>query len=232
MEKFLKKIIITGASKGIGFSLAQRLQGEGFHVIGVARNFSSKANFEKLICDVSNFNEVVSTFSNFKKDKSIYGLINCAGILHTKPVISLSENEINETINTNILGTIHCCKNIIRPFLAHGSGRIINFSSIAASCALRGDSVYSASKAAIEVFTKSFAKEVSDKSITVNCIAPGVIRTNMTKDLTDEQFQNLITKQIIHVSASFEDIFNSVKFLLSSQSSMITGESLHIGGVS
>lgn len=227
----MKKIVITGASQGIGLFLATRLQDEGFHIIGIARNFSSDTNFEKLICDVRSFSEVSSTFSNFKKDKSIYGLINCAGVLHTKPVISLTENEINETINTNFLGTVHCCKNIIRPLLAGGIGRIINFSSIAATCALSGDSIYSASKAAIEVFTKSFAKELSGRAITVNCVAPGVIKTNMTKDLTGEQFKTLITKQIIQNSASFEDILNSINFLLSSQSKMITGESLHIGGV-
>jgi 3-oxoacyl-[acyl-carrier protein] reductase len=227
----MKKIIITGASRGIGLFLANRLQDDGFQVVGIARNFSSNTNFENLICDVGNFSEVVSAFSNFKKDKAIYGLINCAGVLHTKPVISLTENEINETINTNFLGSIYCCKNIIRPLLAHRSGRIINFSSIAATCAFRGDSIYSASKAAIEVFTKSFAKELSDKAITVNCISPGVIKTDMTKTLTDEQFKNLISQQIIRNSASFEDIYNSVNFLLSSQSNMITGESFHIGGV-
>ena len=227
----MKKIVITGASRGIGLFLATRLQGEGFHVIGIARNFYSDTNFEKLICDVGSFGEVSSTFSSFKKDKSIYGLINCAGVLHTKPVFSLTENEINETINTNFLGTIHCCKNIIRPLLANGTGRIINFSSIAATCALSGDSIYSASKAAIEVFSKSFAKELSGKAITVNCVAPGIIKTDMTKDLTDEQFKALIAKQIIKNSASFEDIFNSISFLLSSQSKMITGESFHIGGV-
>ena len=129
-EELVKKIVITGASRGIGLFLATRLQDEGFHIIGIARNFSSDTNFEKLVCDVRSFGEVSSTFSNFKKDKSIYGLINCAGVLHTKPVISLTENEINETINTNFLGTVHCCKNIIRPLLASGIGRIINFSSI------------------------------------------------------------------------------------------------------
>ena len=230
-EKLVKKIVITGASRGIGFFLANRLQDEGFHVIGIARNFSSNINFEKLDCDVASFGEVASTFSSFKKDKSIYGLINCAGVLHTKPVFSLTENEIKETINTNFLGTIHCCKNIIRPLLANGTGRIINFSSIAATSAFSGDCIYSASKAAIEVFSKSFAKELSGKAITVNCVAPGVMKTDMTKALTDEQFEALIAKQIIQNSASFEDIFNSINFLLSSQSNMITGESFHIGGV-
>lgn len=227
----MKKIVITGASRGIGFFLADRLQAEGFHVIGIARNFFSNTNFEQISCDVGSFDDVASAFSEFKRDKSIYGLINCAGVLHTKPVFTLTEKEIYETISTNLLGTIHCCKHIIRPLVANGTGRIINFSSIAATCALSGDSVYSASKAGVEVFTKSLAKELAGKAITANCVAPGIIKTDMTKSLTDEQFTSLVAKQIIQNSASFEDIFDSITFLLSPQSQMITGEAIHIGGI-
>ena len=227
----MKTLIITGASRGIGFYLSNILQKAGFKIIGIARNFPSDINFEGIICDVSNGERVQAVFSEFKRDKTIYGLINCAGILHTKAVASIPTKHISEIIDTNVKGTIYCCKNIIRPLLTHGSGRIINFSSIAASCALRGDSVYSASKSAIETFTKSFAKEISDRSITVNCISPGVIKTDMTKDLNDDQFLNLVSRQIIHKDASFKDILNSVNFLLSEESNMITGQSLNIGGV-
>ena len=144
---------------------------------------------------------------------------------------SISNDEISGILDTNIKGTIFCCKNIIRPLLAHGSGRIINLSSIAASSALRGDSVYSASKSAVEVFTKAFAKEMADRSVTVNCISPGVIKTDMTKKLTDEQLSELVSLQIIQKLGSLKDILNSVEFLLSDNSSMITGHSLNIGGL-
>jgi 3-oxoacyl-[acyl-carrier protein] reductase len=227
----LKTIIVTGASRGIGNHLALRLLGAGYHVIGIARAFPIKPDFESVICDVSIGENVQSTFSQFRKREDIYGLINCAGILYTKAVSSISNDEISELIDTNLKGTIFCCKNIVRPFLAHGSGRIINFSSIAAVSALRGDSVYSASKAAIETFSKAFAKEVSERFITVNCIAPGVINTDMTLNLTTEQLSKLVSLQIIQKQAEKDDIWNSVKFLLSHESQMITGQSFSIGGV-
>lgn len=227
----MKTIIVTGASRGIGNYLASKLLAEGYHVIGIARSFPIKPEFESIICDVSIGENVQSIFSDFRKRDGIYGLINCAGILHTKPVSAITIDEISELINTNLKGTIFCCKNIVRPFLTHGSGRVINFSSIAAVCALRGDSVYSASKAAIETFSKAFAKEVAERSITVNCIAPGVIETDMTVNLTAEQINKLISLQIIQKQAQKDDIWNSVKFLLSDESRMITGQSLSVGGV-
>lgn len=227
----MKTIVITGASRGIGHYLAINLQKSGFRVIGIARSFPSDISFEYFCCDVTNGEDVHSVFSSFKKDKSICGLINCAGILHTKAVASISNDEISGILDTNIKGTIFCCKNIIRPLLAHGSGRIINLSSIAASSALRGDSVYSASKAAVEIFTKAFAKEMADRSVTVNCISPGVIKTDMTKNLSDEQLSELVSLQIIQKLGSLGDILNLVKFLLSDESNMITGHSLNIGGL-
>jgi 3-oxoacyl-[acyl-carrier protein] reductase len=226
----LKTIIVTGASRGIGNHLALSLLEAGYHVVGIARAFQTKPDFESIICDVSISENVQSIFSQFRKRDDIYGLINCAGILHTKAVSSISNDEISELIDTNLKGTIFCCKNIVRPFLAHGSGRIINFSSIAAVSALRGDSVYSASKAAIETFSKAFAKEVSERSITVNCIAPGVVKTDMTVNLTPEQISKLVSLQIIQKQAEKNDIWNSVKFLLSHESQMITGQSFSIGG--
>jgi 3-oxoacyl-[acyl-carrier protein] reductase len=227
----VKTIIVTGASRGIGNYLASNLHEVGYHVIGIARTFLVKPNFENIVCDVSISENVQSVFSTLKKNKNVFGLINCAGILHTKTVASITNNEISEIIDTNIKGTIFCCKNIIRLFLSHGSGRIINFSSIAATSALRGDSVYSASKSAIEIFTKAFAKEMSDRSVTVNCISPGVIKTDMTVNLTDEQISKLVSLQIIQKQASFDDIWHSVKFLLSDESQMITGQSFNICGV-
>lgn len=226
----MKTIIVTGASRGIGNYLASSLLIDGYSVVGIARNFPTVTKFETVICDVSNSAEVQSAFSGLRKTKGIYGLINCAGVLHTKPVYSLTNSEIENIIDTNLKGTIFCCKNIIRPLLANGSGRIINFSSIAAVSALRGDSVYSASKSAIETFSRSFAKELSDRGITVNCISPGVIKTDMTTNLTPDQIEKLITLQIIQRQASFSDIWNSVKFLLSDESPMITGQTLNIGG--
>ena len=226
----MKAIVITGASRGIGHHLAVRLVESGYRVVGVARNFSADLGFETLTCDVSNPDSVQAAFASFRKQKDISGLINCAGVLHTRPVAAISPGELNEIVDTNLKGTIYCCKNIIRPLLAYGAGRIINFSSIAAHVALRGDSVYSASKSAVETFTRAFAKEMAERAVTVNCIAPGVIKTSMTQHLTDEQTANLISLQTIQRQATPEDVWHVVKFLLSDEAAMITGQSLSIGG--
>ena len=208
-----------------------RLLESGRRVIGVARNFTTDTDFETLVCDVSNAESVQAAFAGFKKQRDIFGLINCAGVLHTNAIAAISPTEVDRIIDTNVKGTIHCCKHIIRPLLAHGSGRIINFSSIAASAALRGDSVYSASKVAIETFSRAFAKELADRNVTVNCIAPGVIATDMTASLTEAQIADLVSLQIIQKQATLDDVWASVQFLLSDQARMITGQSLHIGGV-
>lgn len=226
----METIVVTGASRGIGHYLANKLVESGFYVIGIARSFPQEVDFETICCDVSQEENVKNSFSNFKKNKNIYGLINCAGVLRTSPVVSVSELEIDEIIDTNLKGTIFCCKHVIRPLIGRGEGRIINFSSIAANIALRGDSVYSASKSAVQTFSKAFAKEVADRSITVNCIAPGVINTDMTSHLTREQVDELLSLQTIKKQATIEDIWHLVKFLLAYESRMVTGQIVSIGG--
>jgi 3-oxoacyl-[acyl-carrier protein] reductase len=225
------KIIITGASRGIGYYLAKRLYEDGYEVVGVARNFSEDTPFKTTLCDVKDLEAVTAAFRVLNGNNDIYALINCAGVLHTKPVISISDAYINEIIDTNLKGTIYCCKNVIRPLLKFGSGRIINFSSIAASSALKGDSVYSASKSAVETFSKALAKEIATKPITVNCIAPGIIKTQMTKDLKEAQIDKLLSLQIIPNLGEVNDIYNVVKFVLSEESNMISGQIFNIGGV-
>jgi len=226
----MKTLIVTGASRGIGKFISSELIKCKYNVVGVARNFYEEVDFETICCDVRDAESVNKTFATFKGRKDIYGLINCAGVLHTKPVASISVPEIDEIIDTNLKGTIFCSKYAIRFLLAHGEGRIINFSSIAASAALRGDSVYSASKAAINIFTRAFAKEVEKKGITVNSIAPGVIKTDMTSNLTDVQIDRLIKLQVLQKLGTPLNIFDVVTFLLSEKSNYITGQTLSIGG--
>jgi 3-oxoacyl-[acyl-carrier protein] reductase len=226
----MKTLIVTGASRGIGKFISLELLKYKYNVVGIARNFYEEMDFETFCCDVRDAESVNKMFATFKGRKDIYGLINCAGVLHTKPVVSISVPEIDEIIDTNLKGTIFCSKYIIRYLLAHGEGRIINFSSIAASAALRGDSVYSASKAAINVFTRAFAKEVEKKGITVNTIAPGVIKTDMTSNLTDAQIDRLVKLQVLQKLGTPLNIFDVINFLLSEKSSYITGQTLSIGG--
>ena len=126
----MKKIIVTGCSSGIGFYLAENLNKSGYQVIGLARNEpKEKYNFIFEKCDVRNLGSVKSFFSKVKKDKDIYGLINVAGVASMNLLISTPEETINNIINTNLIGTIYCIKEVIPCFVRSKEGRIINFSS-------------------------------------------------------------------------------------------------------
>ena len=136
-----------------------------------------------------------------------------------------------QIIKTNLIGTIFS-NQIFAPLLIRNKwGRIINFSTIAVPLALKGESVYVASKAGVEAFTKVFAKELSCFNITVNCIAPGPIRTNLIKGLKETQIKKVISKQIIQKEISKNDVFKIVQLLLQDNSANITGQVINIGGV-
>ena len=133
-------------------------------------------------------------------------------------------------IKTNLVGTIYSNQIFAPAIIKSGGGRIINFSTIAVSIGLKGESVYIATKAGVEAFSRTFAKEVSAFNITVNCIAPGPIKTNLLKGITDNQIKAIINRQIIKKQMSPKNVFNIVKILLSQEASDITGQVLHVGG--
>ena len=227
----MKKIIVTGCSSGIGFYLAENLNKSGYQVIGLARNEpKEKYNFIFEKCDVRNLNSVKSFFSKVKKDTDIYGLLNVAGVASMNLLVSTPEETINNIINTNLTGTIYCTKEIIPSFVRSKTGRIINFSSFAVKIGLQGESVYVASKAGVEGFTRSIARELAPFNVTVNCISPGPIKTKLTNKVPSSYIDKVIQQQIINKQCTKEDIFKSVKLILNPESDKITGENFVIGG--
>jgi 3-oxoacyl-[acyl-carrier protein] reductase len=227
----MKTLLVTGASRGIGRFLADSALAHGYGVVGLARNFPDDAPFETLVCDVRDAAQLDQALERFKGDKSFYGVINAAGILNTKAAVQYGNEEIADLISTNLISTIQVSKRVARFLLPLRHGRIINISSIAAHAALKGDSVYSATKAGIEVFSRALAREVAERGITVNCIAPGPIATDMTRNLTESQLAGLIALQILPRQIAMEELWPVVCFLLSEGSGVVTGEVLHIGGV-
>ena len=222
----MKNIILTGASRGIGKSLFENLK-KNYNVIGLSKNPQDKDK-EIIQCDISKEEEVDKVFDQIKKKyKSIYSLINCAGILSTGQLINTDTLNLNKMIDVNFKGTIFCSKKALKLMLKEGKGRIINFSSIASFFPLKGDSVYSATKGAVNIFTKSLAKEV-EKNITVNAIAPGFVLTDMTSTLSEEQ-KKLIELQTIKREITFDDILNIVIFLLSETGKSTTGQVIQVG---
>ena len=224
----MTNIIITGASRGIGKYLYNNLSNK-YNVIGLSKE---PLEYQKEIykCDVREFDNVEKTFNHIKnKFGKVFSLINCAGVLSTGLLISKNFNEINEMIDVNLKGTIFCSKQILKMMIKNDSGRIINFSSIASFQALEGDSIYSCTKGAINIFTKSLAKEVRKKNITVNAIAPGFVSTDMTSNMTLNQKHKLIDSQITKKEVPLYEILNVIKFLLSEDSQFITGEVITVG---
>ena len=223
-------IIVTGSSKGLGFAICERLCSLGVYVIGLSRDISNSP-FPSMSCDISSYNEVKKVVLTLKKEnKEVSGLINAAGIASMNLAVTTPPNISQKIIETNLLGTIYCCQLIAPLMMRKKYGSIMNFSTIAISLGLKGESVYIASKAGVEGFTRSFAREMADFNINVNCIAPGPIDTNLLKGITAKQINKIVSQQIIPKQFSPEAICDLVELLLDSKSSSISGQVLNVGG--
>ena len=191
-----QKAVITGASKGIGKSIALKLAEYGCDLFLLSRTQDAldsvkseildhfNVEVESYVKDISNSESVNKTFSDIiSKYNQIDILVNNAGITKDNILIRMSNEEWNTVINTNLTGYFNCCKAVIKQMVKQKYGRIINISSIIGLSGNSGQANYAASKAGIVGLTKSLAKEVGSRNITVNAIAPGFIETEMTKEL-------------------------------------------------
>jgi len=224
-------IIITGGVSGIGKAIAENLRLKGEKVLTISRS-KAENNSNHFTCDISDYDSLKNVYKEISvSKKSVYALINCAGVASMNLALTTPPKTSERIIKTNLLGTIFS-NQIFAPLLIKNKvGRIINFSTIAVKIGLKGESVYVASKAGIEGFSRVFAKELSPFNITVNCIAPGPVRTNLLKGITDEQISEIINSQIIRKEMKTIDIVNMVNLLLDKKASNITGQVLHVGGL-
>lgn len=224
-------IIVTGGSSGIGKSITQELISRGEKVITISRS-GSENNPNHFACDICDYDSLKKIYKKLNNgEDSLKAIINCAGIASMNLALTTPPEVAEKVIKTNLLGTIYCCQ-IFSPLLIRNKGgRIINFSTIAVSIGLKGESIYVASKAGVESFSRVLARELSPFNITVNCIAPGPIKTNLLKGITNEQIKKIIKYQIIEKEMKTNDIVKIVNLLLNKDSSIITGQILHVGGV-
>lgn len=223
-------IVVTGASRGLGRAIVSRLTGRGEHVVGLARN-TEGLPFPSIVCDVSSHAEVRAAAKDLKKMGQVSALINAAGIASMNLAVTTPPDVAQRIINTNLLGTIYCCQLISPLMLRQRQGRIINFSTIAVALGLKGESIYVASKAGVEGFTRAFAREMSDFNITVNGIAPGPIKTDLLRGVTDAQINTIVNEQVIRREFSAEDVCDLVELLLDQKSDSLSGHIFHVGGV-
>ena len=235
--------VITGGNRGIGKQIALKLAKAGYDI---AINYRSEEEdlepFTSEIketgvevftykCDVTVFEECEDFIKNvISKFGKIDVLVNNAGITKDGLLMRMKKEDFESVLDVNLIGTFNVTRNVIPYMIKAKSGRIINISSVVGVSGNAGQTNYSASKAGIIGFTKSLAKEVASRNITVNAVAPGFIQTKMTDVLKDEVKDEILKQIPLKRFGTTEDVANVVKFLASDESSYITGQVINIDG--
>ena len=228
-------VFISGASRGIGKSIANHFAENDYKVIGTSRNdfeFDNKSeNLIPIKLDITSRDDVKQCFNDLKsKDLLPDILINNAGITSDQIFLKMKDDDWDNVISTNLTGTYNLTKIFIRNMIKNKNGRIINISSVAGLMGNPGQVNYSSSKSALNGFTKSLAKEIGSRNITVNSIAPGFIDTDMTSFLDDDA-KNAIIKDIpLKRFGEVSDVAELTLFLASNEASYITGQTISIDG--
>jgi 3-oxoacyl-[acyl-carrier protein] reductase len=238
----LKKVLITGASRGIGQSIIKQFYSKEFLPIGTA---TSEEGINKILESFSNSNikgkayqldlnkneSIVNFFEELKSDDINPDiLVNNAGITKDNLMLRMSEQDWNDVINIHLTGQFKLMKNFVRGMLKNRWGRIINISSAAAAIGNKGQANYVAAKAGIEAMSKSLAREVGSKNICVNCIAPGFIETDMIESLGKDYLNEISSEIPLQRLGNAEEVASLVKFISSDEASYITGQTIHING--
>jgi len=237
-----KLVLVTGASRGIGRAIALTLGNAGATVIGTATSDEGAANISKIFTEnnilgkgmrlnVTDNKQISDLIKSITEDYgSVDILINNAGITRDNILIRMKEDEWDDIINTNLSSVYKMSKAVLRGMIKKRSGRIISITSVVGSMGNAGQSNYAAAKAGIMGFTKSLAREVGVRGITVNAIAPGFIKTDMTDALPDEQKEALASQIPLVRLGTVDEIAQSVLFLAGESGSYITAQTLHVNG--
>ena len=234
-----KKALVTGASGGIGAAIATKLHQNGAMVTLSGTRVEPLIKLKEELgdnsfvsrCDLSDGDQVgnlIETVSSQMNGLDI--LINNAGLTMDNLLMRMSDEQWQKVINVNLSATFKLCKDSLRGMMKSRWGRIINISSVVALTGNPGQGNYSASKAGIIALSKSLASEVASRGITVNCVAPGFIKTSMTEMLTEDQHNQILNKIPVNRMGNAEEIASGVAFLASPEASYITGTTLNING--
>lgn len=237
-----KIALITGASRGIGQAIALKLGQNGAIVVGAATT-ENGANaitqyLEKggmkgtgIILNVNNAEHIEQAFQKIREQfGEVENLVNNAGITRDNLLVRMKDEEWDDILTTNLKSVFRLSRSVLRAMMKARYGRIINISSVVGSMGNMGQANYAAAKAGIAGFTKSLAREVGSRNITVNCVAPGFIDTDMTRSLPNEHQQSLIQHVPLGRLGRPEEVAAAVAFLASSSASYITGSTLHVNG--
>ncbi len=240
-----RHVIVTGGSRGLGAAMIEGLLADGYRVSSCSRRKSEE--IEKLLgasdrffwapCEVGEADQVdafVRDAAEWAGSDGVWGVINNAGIAQTGILASFPNAETERVIRVNLLGAIQLARAVSHILVKQGrGGRIINISSIIGSRGYNGMSAYSASKAGMDGLTRSLARELGRRQITVNSVAPGYVETEMSSVLSASQLSQIVNRTPLKRLASEQDVFALVRFLLSDGAAMITGQTILVdGGIS
>lgn len=232
-----RHVLVTGGSRGLGLAIAQKLAAAGYHAITLARRESDEvaaaiAQAERagqgalsfVPFDLGKVDDIPELVRRLRKQFGpLYGLINNAALGLSGTLALMHHTKIEEMVRLNTVSPIVLTKYVLRGMMADGSGRIVNVASIVASTGASGIAAYAATKASMIGFTRSLAREVGPLGITVNAVAPGIMETDMTQVLTDEQRAQVARRSALNRLAEVGDVADTIEFLLSARARNITG---------
>lgn len=243
IKSMAKVAVVSGGSRGIGAAVCRTLAGEGYTVIidyrinrEAAESLeaelrASGMNAEAYCCDVSDEASVVELFSYvIKKYGRVDVLVNNAGVSNYELFTDISSDSWDYIMNTNLKGTFFMSREALGNMISNKRGRIINIASMWGICGASCEVAYSVSKSGVIGLTKALAKEVGPSGITVNCVAPGVIQTDMLKDISDEAVEMLKEETPLGILGTPENVADCVAFLASDKAGFITGQVLSPNG--
>ncbi len=238
----MRDVVVTGGTRGLGLSIAKRLAGSGYRVVAVARQMND--HFEAALhqanvnvpgslifrpFDLGDIEQIPGFVAALSKEFGPwYGLVNNAGLGTSGILTAMNDRQIEHLLRLNIASPIAMTKYMVRSMMVRGPGRIVNISSIVATTGYSGLSVYSATKAALLGFTGSLARELGPLGMTVNCVAPGFVDTDMTGGMDAKQRDQVIRRSALRRLADAEDVAEAVMFLLSDGARNITGVTLTV----
>lgn len=233
--------LVTGASRGIGYEIALELAKCGATVIGTATSQNGADAITQAIAGVGQGKGIVLDVSDAQRSRDVveeiqkeYGglhiLVNNAGITQDQLAMRMKDEDWDRVISVNLTAAARLCRAVLRGMMRAKSGRIINISSVVGSIGNAGQMNYAASKAGIESMSRALAREVGSRNITVNCVAPGFINTDMTKSLPETVKNSLMAQIPLARFGEAQDVAQAVAFLASPKAAYITGTVLHVNG--
>ena len=233
--------LVTGASRGIGAAIALHLARQGFHVCGtatseegasrIAESLAAFAGCQGVVLQVNDADKLQSVVDRLvEQTGGLHVLVNNAGITRDTLAMRMKDSDWDDVIDTNLKAVFRLCRAVMRPMMKQRFGRIINITSVVGASGNPGQANYAAAKAGVAGMTKALARELGSRGITVNCVAPGFINTDMTAGLPPEQHQTLLGQIPLGHLGQPEDVAQAVAFLAGSGGAYITGQELHVNG--